>query len=264
MLNEGLYEKIVSFVKEEPKTIQEISFFINKSWVTTEKYVKEIIDKTNSLGIKHFRKGTKAALKIVYYKLFENTDTLKKSLQERILNSPLKNFFDFFEIFQFVDDNKKRLDLKKPFIKLEDFFLQANNELIIYSGNLSFLNKKVLSILESLLQKRVYIKILSRVEYADIKNFKKIEYLLKKYPNIEVRHSRQPLRGYIVDGKKALFKTVFDPKYYKNEELEKETTLFYYLEDEKWISFLKNTFFILWKSSINSEFRIMQLEKYLK
>ncbi len=263
MLNEELYNSIISFVKEEPKTIQEISHFINKSWVTTEKYVKEIINQTNSLGIKHFRKGTKAALKVVYYKLFESEDNLKKSLQNTILTSKFKYDFDFFEIFQFADDNKKKLCLKKPSISLEKLFSSAEREILIFSGNLSFLNKKLLLLFEKLLEKKVHIKIISRIEYADIKYIKKIDFLLKKYPNIEVKHSRQPLRGYIIDERKALFKTAFNPILEQNNS-EKTPLVYYYLEDLKWISFLKNVFFIMWRSSIDYEFRILQLEKYLK
>ncbi len=264
MLSNELYDKIVSFVKEEPKSIKEISEFIGKSWVTTEKYVNEIILKDNILGIKHFRKGTKAALKIVYYNLFESKDSLKKSLQEKILNSNFKYEFDFFEIFQFVDDNKKKSFFNKTPFSLKEFFSTAEKSIIIFSGNLSFLDDSLLVVFESLLKKKVHINILSRVEYADIKNFEKISFLLKKYPNFEVKHSRQPLRGFIVDNKKALFKTVFDPKNYKPGELDYETTIFYFFEDEKWISWLKNVFYILWKVSFNLEFRLLQLETYLK
>ncbi len=264
MFNNVVYDEIIAFVKEEPKTIKEIASHINKSWVTAEKYVNEIVSKTNLLGIRHFRKGTKAGLKIVYYKLFETKDVLKKNLQNKILKSQFKHEFDFFDVFQFVKDDLKRVSFNKQPFSFKKIFYEANDKLLIFSGNISFLDSKILKYLEDALKRNVYVKILLRIDFVDIKNFKKVDFLLKKYANFEVKHSRQPLRGIIIDDNKALFRSVFEKKNYKKEELDEDLIVFYYFEDKDWISWLENVFFLLWKTSFNSEFRILQLEKYLK
>lgn len=58
---------ITSFVKKEPRTINDVAKFIGKSWVTTNKYLEKIKNMTGLICIKTFRKGTQGALKLVYY-----------------------------------------------------------------------------------------------------------------------------------------------------------------------------------------------------
>ena len=45
-LNDQIIKKVVKFVKKEPRTIQEISKLINKSWVTTDSYIQKIKEQT--------------------------------------------------------------------------------------------------------------------------------------------------------------------------------------------------------------------------
>ena len=72
-LKESDIDKIVEFVKKEPRTIQEISKLIHRSWITTDSYVKQIKEKNGLIDIKIFRKGTQGALKLVFY---SNPDSL--------------------------------------------------------------------------------------------------------------------------------------------------------------------------------------------
>ena len=60
-------QAVVDFVKQEPRTVQEISKLIGKSWVTADSYLKKIKGRTGLIEIKTFRKGSQGALKIVFY-----------------------------------------------------------------------------------------------------------------------------------------------------------------------------------------------------
>ena len=44
-------DQIISFVKQEPKTVQDVSKLINRSWVTTNSYLKQIRDNTGLVNI---------------------------------------------------------------------------------------------------------------------------------------------------------------------------------------------------------------------
>ncbi len=67
VLDDKTVKKIVDFVKPEPRTVQEISKNIKKSWLTTDSYVKQIKERTGLISIKTFRAGTQGALKLVFY-----------------------------------------------------------------------------------------------------------------------------------------------------------------------------------------------------
>ena len=96
---------------------------------------------------------------------------------------------------------------------LFELFKKANERIICFSGNLSFINikendKLIIDVIEELLQRKVSFKIISRVNISTTKNLEKLKVLQEKYPElIEIKHNTTPLRGFIIDNKIARFKT---------------------------------------------------------
>ncbi|MBI4043886.1 MAG: hypothetical protein HY393_03705 [Candidatus Diapherotrites archaeon] len=109
-LSEAEVKAIVDAVKKEPRTVQDISLLIDKSWVTTEKYLQELHNQTGAINLKTFRPGTQAALKVVYYVSTEGGpgDEVKQGLAQRILQGKFKQDFDFLDVFQFIPDAQKK------------------------------------------------------------------------------------------------------------------------------------------------------------
>src|SRR3989338_1927354 len=103
-------DDIIKFVKQEPRTIQDISKLIGRSWVTTDSYAAQIKERTGLVNIKTFRKGSQGALKIAFYNHKESSvgDDVKEELLSHIKMSRDKKDFDFFEVFQFIPDDKKK------------------------------------------------------------------------------------------------------------------------------------------------------------
>jgi len=275
-LKEEQVTKITGFVKKEPRTVQEISKLIGKSWVTADSYVQQIIEKTGLIGIKTLRKGTQGAVKIVYYNHFDSyaTDDVKDYLFNQILNGRRKTDFDFMEVFQFISENKKNCFIEKyknenhsenqDIIKL---FNKAQKCIYCFSGNLSFINLneknvKMYDVIENLLKKGVVIKILSRINIATTENLNKLKLLIQKYPNqIEVRHKYQPLRGFLIDTLIARFKDDEQLKLYKNNELDSNTRIFYEINDQNWITWFEKCFWNMFKTSIDYSTRLKEIEK---
>ena len=79
-------DDIIKFVKQEPRTIQDISKLIGRSWVTTDSYAAQIKERTGLVNIKTFRKGSQGALKIAFYNHKESSvgDDVKEELLSHI------------------------------------------------------------------------------------------------------------------------------------------------------------------------------------
>ncbi|MFH1308006.1 MAG: hypothetical protein ABIH72_04095, partial [archaeon] len=71
MLNSNIIRKIEEFVYTKPRSIQEISQHINKSWRTADRYIQEIEKEFGTISTRTFRGGTRGALKIVYWSSVE-------------------------------------------------------------------------------------------------------------------------------------------------------------------------------------------------
>lgn len=273
-LKEKDSEKIIQFVKKQPRTIQEISKYINKSWLTTDSYVKQIKDSKGILDSKTYRAGTRGALKIVFYNYAEyvNSDDIKENIYKKIISSNKKEDFDFMDIFQNVDDKNKKItaqdiDDKNEFRWTKEILEQASEKIYIFSGNLSFTNlsdkkNSIIDVIENLLKRKVSIKILCRINLATLSNMNKISKLINKYPQyLEVRHNYQPLRGFIIDGKKSRFRSDEETRRYKKDELEKNLQVIYEISDNDWNSWLENVFWSIFRSSSEYNVRIKELGK---
>jgi len=278
VLKEGDIQLVVNHVKTRPRTVQEISRLINKSWVTTDSYVKKIKERTGLIDVKTFRKGTQGALKIVYYNHADAvlTDDIKESLYSQIKNGRFKNDFDFMEVFQFIPEKSKKSfseEYADPAISSNQQIIgllrQATNQLYIFSGNLSFINmkennKQILEIIEELLQNKVRIKILCRINLASLSNINKLTPLMNKYPElIEIKHRYQPLRGFIIDDKIARFKDEELLTSYKQDELHKNTRIFYELYDADWIIWLQKIFWNMYRSAMEHSTRVKEIKQII-
>ncbi|MFH1589757.1 MAG: hypothetical protein ABIB43_04290 [archaeon] len=277
MLTQKDIDKIIKFVKQEPCTVQDVSKLIKRSWVTTDSYLKKIQDNTGLISIKTFRKGSQGALKIVYYNQTDMGvgDDLKDELLGRIKVAKRKTDFEFFDIFQLVSDDKKEVFFEEyesesdPYKQdLVSFLRRAQHTLYIFSGNLSFINlvedkTKMIDVFHELVKRKVVIKILCRVNISSMNNFAKLSTLINKYPEfIEIKHSFQPLRGFVVDDSFARFKSEELLKDYRLGELNKNTRIFYEVYDKDWISWFQKVFWSIYRFSTEYSVRMKQLKKY--
>jgi hypothetical protein len=276
MLDDKGIKQVIDFVKKEPRTVQDVSKLIGRSWVTTDSYLGKIKESTGLIAIKTFRKGTQGALKIVYHTSTEasKSDELKTILSNQIMNGRSKEDFDFMEIFQFIDDKKKKafVDIAKENVTSKkanfvNLLSSASDKVYIFSGNLSFINlkegnKKTIDIIEDLLKRKVMIKIICRVNMASLLNINKLNKLMIKYQGlIEIKHSYQPLRGLIVDNNIARFKDEEQVQSYKKGELDKNQVIFYETYDEEWILWLQNVFWGMFRNAISAESRINEINQ---
>lgn len=269
-LDEEGKRKIIDALKCEPLSVQEISKIIGKSWVTTNTYLEKLGRDTGLIDIKVFRKGSHGALKVVYYKhLVRNNDLVKKSLYTQIRNSRIKQDFDFMELYQFVADDKKKTDVDKyqtEFLgHMRTLYNSAKHSILCFSGNLSYVGLeendiKMLDIIESALKRKVSVRIVARLNVSTLKNWKKIEHLLKKYEGLfEVRHAYHPLRGFIIDQNAARFKN--DECNYDRKELSQDMRFFYEIYDSDWIMWLQDVFWDYYNSALDGAQRIKELDK---
>lgn len=264
-------ETIVEFIKKEPRTIDEISKLINKSWVTTNKYILQIISENPEMPIKIkiLRKGSYSSLKIIYFNNLEKTsiEELKERLYGDIKKARYKTEFDFMDIFQYIKDDKKRLfadpdnknirDNEKIVLNLKS----AQNEIYIFSGNLSFINKKgVLEEIEDCLKRKAIIRIIARINFATADNLNKLRKLVNKYPKfLYIKHHYQPLRGVIIDSNFARFteKLLFSI----NDDVSEDRIYNYEIYDSDWIDWFKDIFWNIFRVSANYLDRLNEIKK---
>jgi hypothetical protein len=128
---------------------------------------------------------------------------------------------------------------------------------------LTFINvtegkKKIIGIIEELAKHKKVIKIIGRVDLATVENLEKLNSINNKIGReaVEMRHCRQPLRGFIIDNKIARLKEEKVSEKYKPGELKKNTRIFYEIYDEEWVSWLQKVFWELFRNSISSNKRL--------
>ncbi|MBR9678347.1 MAG: hypothetical protein GOU97_03605 [Nanoarchaeota archaeon] len=279
VLSQDDEDKILVFVKGQPRTIQDIAIFIGKSWLTADSYVKKIKDKTGLINVKKFRGGTRGALKIVYWNYSESieNDDIRKNLFENIKFGKVKTDFDPFDVYQYAPDNKKKsfIEEYKEVLKSEKQGLipllrQVEKELYSFSGNISWINmvekgKGVVDELRDLFERGVRVKVLCRVDVASLKNIDRLKKLCEEVGggSVEVRHCRQPLRGFVFDDRMARFVDNKFVKDYKEGELRKNVRIFYDIFDEGWVDWLQKVFWELYRHSIPDKKRLEQLSKVM-
>ena len=262
VLDSKTADKIKAFVYQQPRTILEIAQYIGKSWKTADRYVGELIEREGNLAIRVFRGGTRGALKIVYWDNIEKIYSTR--LQEQILKmierGLEKRDFYFSDIYQYVNKKKRSASIKKQdnYDWLAPLLGRAKQEVLCFSGNASWINgKDVVRTLEKLSTKNCTVKVLTRI---DINGRKNIERLLAindrmKKDFIDVRHVRQPLRGFIVDNNLGKFKDILRGSK-KVNEVQKDLTTYYEIYESYWLQWLKNVFFKKFQSGIPATKRL--------
>ncbi len=276
MLTAELIKKIEDFVYMKPRAIQEIAQYIGKNWRTADRYISEIEKEFGTIATRTFRGGTKGALKIVYWASIEKAShsVFQEVFEKQIFNTGRKEDFSAFDIYQHVDpklklarveygENENDTDIGE----LGDLLLNTKETLLIFSGNLSFINLKkdnifIFSILEALIKKGVIIKIVCRVDITGRENFERLLSLNFKYgkESVEIRHCQQPLRAIIFDNKLFRIKELSEPTG-KINELNKKVFIYYTIKDKEWIDWLKRIFWKMFSFSISANKRLEELNR---
>ena len=276
LLDSKIVKKIVDFVHVKPRTVQEVSQYLNINWRTADRYIEKIAEETGSIETRTFREGTRGALKIVFFNNPERiaSSEFQERLLEKILAGRKKEDFSPLDLYQFVDAKKRRAFLETQtaeYAKIEQdvisLFRAAKEEIIIFSGNLSWANvmqgkQRVLDVLEDVAASGVAVRVVSRVDLASLKNLSLVNDINLRLGRdaIEVRHCDQPLRCVIIDGKQARLKEIKDPLTYKSGELSEKTYVFYDILDEEWVAWLKKVFWVMFRSAIPAKKRLDTLE----
>jgi len=278
MLDTNLVKKIESFVYNKPRSVDEISKLIGKSWRTADRYIKEIDDQFGTISTRVFREGTRGALKIVFWAGVEKASqtVFQKKLEDDILKGKKKEDFSAFDIFQYVPDKNKivsvdstKKDYSENISEYTEIIKDTKRQLIIFSGNLSFVNSKnkkqdMFKVLEGLVKKGVSIKVIARVDLPAMANVEKLLSLnfIHGKELVEIRHREQPLRGIITDSKVIRLKEVKEPTG-KINELNKTTFIFYTINSKPWAEWLSKIFWKMFSNSYLAQKRLEELKKII-
>lgn len=270
MLDSKTIKKISEFVYIKPRTIQEIAMHIGKNWRTADSYVEKISKEQGIIALRTFRGGTRGALKIAFWNNVEkiHSSEFQERLFKRIELARNKEDFSPFDIYQYVPENKRSAFLeeqKEDTITnkqdLVNALRSAENQVLIFSGNLSWVNAiqgrvKLIDVFEELAENNISIKIICKVDLESMKNIQKmldINYKLKK-ETIEIRHAEQPFRAFIVDNKWVRFKER------KSGSKDKLAHIFYDIIDEEWVEWIQKVFWNIFRTSIKADKRIKDIE----
>jgi hypothetical protein len=276
MLDNEIVRKIEAFVYSKPRSIQEIALHTGKNWRTADRYVDEIEKNFGTLSTRVFRGGTRGALKIVFWSSIEkiNSSAFQERLEQQITHAIRKEDFSAFDLYQHVDDKYKKAIIEKKNLKddydgndLMDIISHTKKQLIIFSGNLSFINMKskkmtMIKVLDTLVKKGVTMKIICRVDLVGKQNVEKILELNFKNgkESIEIRHQEQPIRAFIIDNEIIRIKEIKEPTG-KINELNKKIVIYYEIRDREWCAWLAKIFWKMFSNSIDSGVRIRELNK---
>jgi hypothetical protein len=286
MLDSKLIKKICDFVYIKPRSIQEVAFYIQKNWRTADSYVDKIIKEQGVLSTRTFREGSRGALKMVYWNNVEkiHSNDFQERLFKKIESSKDKDDFSPFDIYQYVDESKRRAFLEQQSEytvtskqNLVDAMRSTEKQLLIFSGNLSWVNavqdkKKIIDIFEELSERNVSVKVLCQVNLESVKNIQKLLAINHKLHrnNIEVRHCEQPFRAFIIDDRLVRFKESRDGivtvagNAAGKSDLKNHTYIFYEISDEEWIEWTQKVFWNLFRTSIGADKRIKDIESIEK
>ena len=276
MLDIVTIKTIEDFVYQKPRSIQEIAQHIGKNWRTADRYIGDIEKNFGTLATRVFRGGTRGALKIVYWASVEkiSSSVFQERLEKEILRTRRKEDFSAFDIFQHISNKAKEVHIEKEkteerlgFQNIKALFEKVQKQLLIFSGNLSFIHYRqgdqtIFDILDALVKKGTTIKILCRVDFAARENIEKVLALNFKYGKemIEIHHREHPLRATIVDGKMFHIKEIKEPTG-KIHELDKKIFIFYTIKDKEWSEWLTKIFWKMFAESIGSEKRLRELQR---
>ena len=114
-------------------------------------------------------------------------------------------------------------------------------------------------------ENNISVKIISRVTVDSMKNVRSLlainDEIGKKV--IEIRHAKQPLRGFVIDSDIARFREVINPFEIEDSEISKDLLLFYEIYDKEWIEWLQKIFWHIFRTAIPAEKRIKDLDSIM-
>ena len=276
MLDNSVIKKIEDFVYSKPRSIQEIAEHINKNWRTADRYVDAISKDFGTIATRVFRGGTRGALKVVYWSSIEKASSsiFQEKLEKDILEEKEKDNFSGFDIFQHIPDKDKKAKIEKArdenltdLKEIADILRRAEKQVLVFSGNLSFINlknndKDLFRLFEGLVKRKVNIKVICRVDLAGKENIERMLSLNFKYGKemVEIRHREQPLRAMVIDNKIFRIKEVKDSTG-KIHELNEKIFIFYTIKSKEWAEWISRIFWKMFSSSISAQKRIEEMKK---
>ncbi len=271
MLDSLTIKKIEDFVYSRPRSVQEIAKHIEKNWRTADRYIADMQKNFGTISTRTFREGTRGALKIVYWSSIEKVShsVFQESLEKDIFAGRKKEDFSGFDIYQHLDKKNRKATVEEckteeetNIEEFDDILKATRKQLLIFSGNLSFINLKseevnIFDTLNMLVKRGVSIKIVSRVDLAGKANIEKMLSLNYKFGKelVELRHREQPLRAIIFDNFLLRIKEIIIPTG-KVKESNKQKFVFYNLKDKEWIEWISKIFWKMFNSSISAEKRL--------
>jgi hypothetical protein len=278
-LDDKTKKRILDFVKKQPRTVQEISEHIKKNWRTAERYISIIQEESGFINTKIFREGTRGALKIVYWNFIEDihSTSFQEELLYDIMHGKRRPDFSPFDIYQYITPKKRKLYFDKsgvdPEMDISDIqdlvglLRSATKQIIIFSGNLSWVNAKqnrkpIIKVVEEIAKKGIAIKIIARVSIIGIENVKKLFAINKMIGRevIEIRHRYQPLRGMIIDNRVVRFKEIRDPLHYQSGELKNKIGIYFEIYDKEWIDWIQKIFWKMYSVALPAEKRLEEMK----
>ncbi len=199
---------------------------------------------------------------------------VQKRLAEDLKRGTRKRDFSPFDIYQFIDKDKKEAFLEEQ----EDearavsqdvvgLLLSAHKQVLIFAGNFTWSRLKqgdmrILEVLRDLAKKGVKVRIISGIHLPAVDNIEQVLALnrgLEKDKMIEVRHAFQPLRAIIIDDKIVRMKEIKNPGDYDKPKSNK-TFIFYSIYDPVWIKWLQKVFWDYFNSGDYAEARMRELK----
>jgi len=272
VLDKDTREEIKEFIRQKPRTVQEVSQKVGRSWRTADRYLEKMENEEGYIARRTFRKGTRGALKIAYWNNINSFSSSKvqEQLLRKIESGREKEDFSPFDIYQCAEDEERKAFMEKQSeenveAKHDIFTLlrQAQDRIMFFSGDLSWVNlthrgEESLEVFRELSNDGVNLFFLGRVDTGSMKNAEKMFDFKKSLrdDNIKIRHSEQPLRAFIVDDKLVQLKEM---RKSEKKDSSSKKYLFYEIGDEKWVKWLQKVFWKLYRGSMPGEKRIEDL-----
>ncbi|MBR9703160.1 hypothetical protein GOV10_03930, partial [Candidatus Woesearchaeota archaeon] len=260
-------KQILDYVQKQPCTINDIAMLLGRNWRTANSYVERAAQETGLIAIKVFRKGSRGALKIVYWSALDSQtgSAHQKALLKRIVAGRTKEDFSAFDIYQFVSEDKREARVKEEEEQASPSSLleKAGEQFLSFSGNLSWIDlyPDTWQQLEDMAKRHVSIKVLTRIDLTSKEKTEKLLAINERvgWDAVAVRHAEHPLRAMIIDDRLASIKEVLSPNLSQYKELKKKLFIFYRIRDEDWVRWLQQVFWNIWEHSVDAETRLKAL-----
>lgn len=273
VLDQATTQKILKALEERPKAINELATILKVNWRTADRYVDRLKSETGKIDTATFREGTRGALKIVFLKeaKLSSPSKAKDAILEKIRLSASREDFTPHTIYKRVAPEKKEAfqeTVQKPksvshAYNIDSFceiVRSAKTSLFVFGGSMQWAEeltarKKLVSAFKDVLAKGIAIKMLLYVSFHNLGFAKEITSL----KGLDAIHCRQPLRGFIVDSKKAILLECL-PVYENGKLADKNRIMYYKFTDQEWVDWLTDIFWFNFNRDIPATQKIHNLD----